>query len=364
MIFHGSRRIAAAAFLLAGLSMGAKADPLVVTDLTGRQIRLEKPAERVIVLPVPWASTVVAIDGGTDKLVAMHPEAKLAMEEGILGKFFPGTAKITTDIIAGGETRGFNPNVEAIAALKPDLVIQWGNRKDDVVAPLANAGIPTAAILYGKEEYARQIMTLLGTAMADTDKLALLLKWRDDTLNKIHEDLANLPASEKPKVAYFFYTTPEFQTEGRNSYTGWIIEQAGGINAADEVDGWGAVSMEQIVAWDPDVILLGSFEPGLSVSRIYDDPILSKTKAAKAKRVYKVPVGGARWEPASQESPLGWMWFAELLHPDRVHFDIRGQVTEMYQKIYGKAPTAAELDEILNMKMNGAGANYGQFAAK
>jgi len=208
------------------------------------------------------------------------------------------------------------PNVEAIAALKPDLVIQWGNNgKTDVVTPLTNAGIPTATILYGKEEYARKILTLVGTSTGRTDKLAMLLKWRDDTIAAIGKSLEGMPDSEKPKVAYFFYTTPDFQTEGTNSYTDWVIKLAGGVNAAAEVDGWGAVSLEQIVSWDPDVILLGSFEPGLSVSRIYDDPILSQTKAAKAKRVYKVPVGAARWEPASQESPLGWMWFAALLHP-------------------------------------------------
>ena len=166
MTFSGSARIAlSAACIFAGAFATAEADPLTVTDVTGREIKLEKPAQRVIVLPVPWASTVVAMDGGTDKLIAMHPEAKLAMEEGILGTFFPGTRNIPTDIIAGGESRGFIPNVEAIAALRPDLVIQWGGRKDDVVTPLTNAGITTAAIVYGKEDLARKNMTLIGTAM-------------------------------------------------------------------------------------------------------------------------------------------------------------------------------------------------------
>jgi len=346
MTFQASARIAlSAACIFAGAAGAAHADPLTVTDVTGREIKLEKPAERVIVLPVPWASTVVAMDGGTDKLVAMHPEAKLAMEEGILGTFFPGTKNIPTDIIAGGESRGFIPNVEAIAALRPDLVIQWGGRKDDVVTPLTNAGITTAAIVYGK--------------------LDMLLKWRDDTTKAIGEKLAGLTPAEKPKVAYFFYTTPDFQAEGEGSYMGWEIDLAGGTNVSTGLDGgWGTVSIEQIVAWDPDVILLGSFEPGLSVNRIYDDPVLSQTKAAKAKRVYKVPVGGARWEPASQESPLGWMWLAQILHPDRVDFDIRGQIVEMYQKIYGQQPTPAQIDAILHLPMNSSGANYGQFAAK
>jgi len=63
----------------------AYADPVTITDLTDRTITLDKPAERIVVLPIPYTSTVIAVDGGTDKLMAMHPEAKLAIEEGILG---------------------------------------------------------------------------------------------------------------------------------------------------------------------------------------------------------------------------------------------------------------------------------------
>ncbi len=366
MGFTGFARGALGAACLCTFALStAHADPVTITDMTGRTITLEKPAERLVIFPVPWASTVIAFDGGTDKLIAMHPEAKMAIEEGILGQFFPAALDITSDIIAGGADRGFMPNVEAVAALRPDLVIQWGNRKDDGITPLANAGINTAAILYGTEDYARQIMTLVGTAMGRTEKLDLLMKWRDDTAKAVADGLAGLAEAEKPKVAYFFYTTPEFQTEGKGSYMDWQIGQAGGLNAAAEIEGWGPVGIEQIAAWDPDVILLGSFERDLNVSRIYDDPILGATKAAKAKRVYKVPIGGYRWDPPGQDSPLMWMWLASLLHPDRFAFDVRAATAEWYLKIYGHEPTPEQIDDILLLEMNGSGAGYTQlFAGK
>lgn len=342
----------------------AHADTVTITDLTDRKITLDRPAERLVILPVPWASTVIAFDGGTKKLIAMHPESKDAVEEGILGQFFPEAKNITSDIVAGGASRGFMPNVEAIAALKPDLVIQWGNRKDDGVTPLTNAGINTAVILYGSEDYARKIMTLVGTAMGRTEKLDMLLKWRDDTSAALAKGLEGLAEKDKPKVAYFFYTTPEFNTEGKGSYMDWQIVQSGGINAAAAIDGWGAVGIEQIASWNPDVILLGSFEKGLDVSRIYNDPILSSTNAAKSKKVYKVPVGGYRWDPPGQDSPLMWMWLANLLHPDRFNFDLRAATAEWYKKIYENEPTSAQIDEILNLKMNGTAVNYDQFAVK
>ncbi|WP_162914467.1 ABC transporter substrate-binding protein [Taklimakanibacter lacteus] len=345
-------------------ALPALADPVTITDMTGRTITLAKPAERVIVFPVPWASTVIALDGGTKRLIAMHPESKLAIEEGILGQFFPAAHDIRSDIIAGGASKGFIPNVEAVAALKPDLVIQWGNRKDDGVTPLANAGIDTAAIVYGAEENARQIMTLVATATGNADKLGMLMKWRDDTAKVLKDGLAGLADADRPKVAYFFYTTPEFQTEGKGSYMEWQINLAGGVNAAKDIDGWGAVGLEQIAAWDPDVILLGSFEPQVSVAKIYDDPILGATRAAKAKRVYKVPVGGYRWDPPSQDSPLMWMWLASILHPDRFSFDVRAATAEWYVRIYGHEPTPEQLDQVLLLDMNAKGAGYDKFSRK
>ena len=349
--------IFAAACLATLAALPAMADPVTITDMTGRTIKLDKPAERLVVFPVPWASTVIALDGGADKLLAMHPESKLAIEEGVLGTVLPRRAGHSRATSWPAAPRAASCRMSRpIAALKPDLVIQWGNRKDDGVAPLANAGINTAAIVYGAEDNARQIMALVATAMGRTDKLDLLMQWRDDTAKIVTDGLAGLAERDKPKVAYFFYTTPEFQTEGKGSYMDWQINLAGGINAAHEVDGWGAVGLEQIAAWDPDVILLGSFEPDVNVSRIYDDPILGATKAAKANRVYKVPVGGYRWDPPSQDSPLMWMWLASLLHPDRFDFDLRAATTEWYVKIYGHEPTADQLDAILLLDMNAKGA--------
>lgn len=357
-------RVFVMAAIAALAAIPALADPVTITDMTGRTITLEEPAERIIVFPVPWSSTVIALDGGADKLIAMHPESKLAIEEGILGQFFPEAHDIPSDIIAGGASKGFMPNVEAVAAMKPDLVIQWGNRKDDGVTPLANAGINTAAIIYGAEENARQIMTLAAAAMGHADKLGMLMKWRDDTAKVLNDGLSGLADSDRPKVAYFFYTSPEYQTEGKSSYMDWQISLAGGVNAAHEIDGWGSVGLEQIAAWDPDVILLGSFEPQVSVSKIYDDPILGATKAANANRVYKVPVGGYRWDPPSQDSPLMWMWLANILHPERFNFDVRAATTEWYVKIYGHEPTADQLDQVLLLDMNAKGAGYDRFVRK
>ena len=348
--------------LVAGLSI-AHADPIALTDLTGREIELSAPASRIVAFPVPAASIVIALDGGVDRLMALHPEAKSAMEEGILGEFFPELTELPSNILADGATRGRKPNLEAVTELNPDLVIQWEHAGADAQA-LIDAGLSTALLLCGEEGYIRNAITLLGGAIGKSDKVDILMAWRDETSAAIAEGLATLEDGGKSKVAYFFYALTDLHTEGRGTYADWQIGHVGGVNAAAGTDGWGQVGVEEVARWNPDVILLGTFESGLHIDRILDDPVLRGTNAVVNRRVYKMPLGGYRWESASHESPMTWMWLANVLHPEQFQFDVRAAVAEWYPKLYGHTPTEAQIDTILQMQMNGESPNYEIFAAK
>lgn len=140
---------------------------------------------------------------------------------------------------------------------------------------------------------------------------------------------------------------------------------AGGRNAAEElVGGWSDISVEQIAAWNPDVIFLNCFEAELTLDRILDDPVLSLTNAAQNSRVYKMPLGGYRWDPPNQESPLTWMRTANLLHPEVFDYDLCAEMRSAYRMLYGYELTDADIDEILWMEMLGHMADYGRFAAQ
>lgn len=360
MIHRRSRLALGAALVLA--PGWAIADGLTLTDMTGRSVTLSRPAERVVTIPIPSASTVIALTGGPERLVGMHPLARSAIEEGVLGEFFPGARDIAANI-SESSSEGFAPNVETIAALTPDIVVQWGDQGDDLVAPLENAGLATGLILYGNEEKARGIIRFLGEATGESAKVVDLIAWRDATMAAIQDKLAGLADAERPSVLYLLRATSELRANGNGTYNDFYIELAGGRNAADELDGIKPVNREQIAAWNPDVILINTFERDVDLSAVYGDPILSHTKAAQSRRVYKLPTGGYRWDPPSQESPFTWMWLSELLHPDRVDFPIRAEIKTRYRSLYGQVPTDAQIDDILRMTMNGDSAGYQRFAA-
>lgn len=121
------------------------------------------------------------------------------------------------------------------------------------------------------------------------------------------------------------------------------------------------VSEEQIIAWDPQIILLNGFESELTPQDIYGNPKLADVSAVRDHRVYKIPLGGYRWDPPNQESPLMWKWLAMLFHPERFGWDLRNEIKENYLWIYGKVPTEEQIDGILRKTMNSEAAGYDRF---
>ncbi len=109
-------RRTAPAVLLVAVGTLAFAAPVALLDLTGRTIDLAAPAERIVTFPVPSAAAIIALDGGIDRLAGIHPESKLAIEEGILGEFFPEARNIPSAILADGATRGTLPAEFDLAA--------------------------------------------------------------------------------------------------------------------------------------------------------------------------------------------------------------------------------------------------------
>ncbi|MBY2921724.1 ABC transporter substrate-binding protein [Rhizobium leguminosarum] len=360
-ITTASRRRMAAALAAALLAPAAFAEEIVFKDQGNHEVRLAKAAERVVSIVIPMASTVIALDGSTRKLIGMNPTAKSAVVEGILGKIFPEAKDIPSDVTAPN----FVPNVEALTAANPDLVIQWGDRGADIVAPITNAGLTTMLILYGTEELTRDYMTMAAKAIGKPERIDELVEWRDRVQKDIEAKTTAIPDDKKPNVLYLGRALSDISASGtKGNYNAWSIELAGGRNASDELNGTVSVNKEQIAAWNPDVIFLNAFEAKLNVDWVYNDPILSLTNAAKSKRVYKMPLGGYRWDPPSQESPLSWMWTANLLHPQIFKYDLRTEMKTAYKTLYNYDLADSDIDNILWLKEQGAAADYAQFEAK
>lgn len=345
------------------LSGNLSAQEFNFTDVTGQEIKLEAPPRRIITLPNPAAATFIAIDGSTELLVGMNEGSKRAFECGMMSVMFPEAVDISSDILS--ENGGWMPNVEAIAELKPDLVIQWGERGDDIVAPLRNAGLPVALMVgggnAGTEELARANMKMVADITGNTEKLSKLIDWRDRVQSEITTGLKQVGFHATPSILHLRSAKSKLIATGEKSYQQTFIELVGAKNVAQGAGVQSTVSVEQILEWNPDIILLSAAETDAGLEAIYDDPLLSRLNAAVQKRVYKIPQGGYIWDSASHESPYTWMWLANLTHPDIFSFDLRHELKEGFKLLYNFDLSDEQIDRILRIAMNGDSHGYQVF---
>jgi len=71
----------------------------VVTDPTGREVKMPEEVKSIAVVPIPWASVAFAVDGSADRIAGMHPSAKASYEKSMLKVLAPGMANAATDFV-------------------------------------------------------------------------------------------------------------------------------------------------------------------------------------------------------------------------------------------------------------------------
>ncbi|WP_245428807.1 ABC transporter substrate-binding protein [Rhodoplanes elegans] len=342
------------AALVVAMRPGAAAD---ITDQRGRIVAVATPAQRVVFLPMPAPSTYMAIDRSAAHVAGMNPASASAMRSGILGRIFPAFDRIPTGITRGA---GVIPNVEAVMALHPDAVLQWASFGDEPIAMLDRAGLTVLGLRYGGQDEVAGAILMMGKLAGQEARAAEIVDRQRERRETLAAALAGVGDADKPRVLHLSRASDSFAVAGRESYLDVVITTAGGRNAAAEIGGSRTVTLEQVLTWNPDVILLGNFDTAMPAD-LYGDPRLQSLAAVKARRVYKVPLGGYRWDPPSHESALTWTWLAGLLHPDRIGIDLRADMRAWYEFLYGHALAEAEIDGILHARQNGGSAGYARF---
>ncbi len=106
------------------------------------------------------------------------------------------------------------------------------------------------------------------------------------------------------------------------------------------------VSLEQVLRWDPEVIV--TTDPNFEAS-VRRDPLWRDIAAVKAGRVHLAPGVPFGWIdfPPSLNRLVGLRWLARVLYPEAFPEDLRPFVREFYSRFYHQAPTAAQLDSLL-----------------
>jgi iron complex transport system substrate-binding protein len=349
---HDLRCLFLAAGLLATGGIAA-AESQTITDSRGQEITIPKAVETVAIFPLPIPEAMIAIDGGTQRLLAINPRAQAALMNGVIGQLFPEISDIRTDLVAPN----FIPNVEEILKASPDVVVQWQSRGDERVAPMENAGIKVATVSTESRETRRGYVAMLGKILGKEDRAQAFLDWEDKTAADIAKVLQTAGRPEPRIVFIDGMDGNEFVVFGRDEA---YFATTGLTNAATEAgftEGSVKVGAEAILEWKPDIVLVNYYNDAIKPADILEHPVLSALDAVKKGRVYKTPA----IDPATAAGgEIAYLWFAEIGYPDLFQANMRTVVADGFKLLYGKDLTDAQIDRLMQMEWNGASAGYAE----
>lgn len=340
---------------MTALGTGAAWQARRVVDQRGKTHEFRSPAERVVTIAIPLYWHFLTVDGSEKRVVGANAVAVEQMREGIVSRVFPNASAVPTAITRGGT---FTPNVEALLALRPDAVFQWADRGNALVDVLDEVGLRTLGVKNTNAESDIDAwIRMSGAASGKVARADSIIRYMRNGNNRFDAIAAKIPATQRPRVLMLTEYSRQITPNGPVSYGNLIIRRAGGINAATTD---GMVSIEQVLAWNPEVILLTPFERKTPAD-LMQDPLWSRTPAARMRRVYKLPFGLTRWGGYGPESPMFLAWLTTLLHPELPGIALRDEMRSAYRSLYRFSATDADLDQVLQMHVNRESAGYSRF---
>lgn len=303
-------------------------------DMLGNSVTLPKKVYRLVSLDSMIAQFVFAIEA-QDLFVS----ARLgpAIKGPALVKIYPRASQIKDPGSAD------SANVEYLLSVRPDLVVSSDGK---MIEKIKEVGIPV--YLFDKEspENIMKCISILGALLGKSEKAEEVNSYLRSNLSYIEEKTSSIASENRPKV--YIAGSELFRTFGKDFFQTFMVENAGGVSVSAGTSGGKVdISLEQLLLWNPDVIILTPYTPE-SVEDILSNPSLATLKAVKDKKVYKMPTYIVSWDTPVPESFLGTMWIANKIYPQEVAFDMEKEIKEFYLEVYSFKIPQEDLKKLLD----------------
>lgn len=249
-------------------------------------------------------------------------------------------------------------NYEAVIAAGPDIAFNVSAINEgtiDASDKLAESlGIPVVMVSTDMTD-APEVYRFMGELFGVEDQAELLAAYAERTF----DDISNMDIPDEEKVRIYYGNGEDsLETAPAGSSHGQIIDMVNAINAADLELGDGSrvqISKEQLLAWDPDVIIVNG-EPkatlsgGAAADAILNDPDYAVLKAVQNGMVFGTPNAPFSWvdRPPGPNRIIGMRWLAGKIYPDYFNFDVDEEVREFFHLFYHVDLTDEQLVEVYN----------------
>ncbi len=293
-----------------------------LVDQAGRTVTLNHPAESIVSCYYITTYATLAL-GVSDRVIGLEKKADTRPIYSMAAPWLLEQEQV-------GTMKEFN--VEAVAALQPELVLM-PKKLADHADTLTELGIPVLVVNPESQEQMEEMLTLIAKACGVEDKAEQLLRYYAEK----RADLADRLKGEKAPRVYLGGNASYLSTATGKMYQSDLIRLANGVNVAEDLDGdyWTEISYETLLAEDPEVILLPS-KADYTVDDVLADAQLQEVTAVKQGAVYQMPNQIEEWDSPIPSGMLGVLWTASVLHGDVYSTeDFRKDVSAFYQEFYG-----------------------------
>jgi iron complex transport system substrate-binding protein len=329
---------------IAGLAFApplAEARPF--TDSSDR--RIDVPDEVRRVFPAGPPASVTLYMSAPEKMVgwtrALSPEARPFLPTRYAD--LPELGRLTG--------RGNTINLENVVRLMPDLVLDVGDTSATYVSLADRVQEQThipAVLIGGRLADTAATLRRVGALLGVSERTETLARYAEGVLAKVQSRTATIPLEKRPSV-YVARGPRGLETAVAGSIGSEVVDLVGARNVAGKETAPRAivdVSPEQILVWQPDVIL--TIDRRFHAT-IRTDPVWREVKAVQAGNIHFVPDLPFSWldNPPAPNRLIGLLWLGNLLYPASFPQDIRAEARRFYALFYQQEPSDAQLDGLL-----------------
>lgn len=317
-----------------------------ITDMAGRTVTIPTEVNSVY-CAVPTGEAMVATLS-PEKIIGWVNEPSAAAME-----YLPESLA-SMPVIGGWMGQQVTANMEDIITLDPDIIIYVGTDgslgNDDVPDQIQKeTGIPVVCASSALERTA-EVYRTLGDWIGEAERGEELATYYETKLADVVEKIDAIPDSERPRV-YYAENSDGLATDPAGSSHTEVLDYCKVTNVADvemkSGQGRTEVSIEQVIAWDPELILCHS--GFVLADDITNNPQWADIQAVKDGEVYTTPAVPFNWfdRPPNVMRLMGIQWFATVCYPD-IDIDINQETKDFYKLFYKMDLSDEQVESLLN----------------
>lgn len=274
--------------------------PMTVTDDLGRTITLDKVPQRIVSLAP--SNTEILFDLGLGDKVVGDTIYDDYPAEAVSKPHVGGYADI---------------DVEKVVSLAPDLILAEDIDKADVIPTLEKMGYKVYALVpHNLDEIIASVSTI-GRLTGANDQAKNITNDMQKRIKAVTDKTAGLKDTQKPRVLYVIWQDP-IMSSGTDTPIYDMINKDGGTNVAPEVTGFPTISLESVLAADPQVVIcnVDPTSPGGDAPLVFfqTEPRLRGIAASASGKIY-----GINASLTNRPVPRiidGFEWMAAMIHPE------------------------------------------------